>query len=93
MERKSEEGISLFVRDERTGRFLLNAKALQALGINPVRHSNAGTLLGADFGAIGLCRSVEIDQLRTDVVADVQRPSRPVTQSRYGKLSRESFSV
>jgi hypothetical protein len=34
MERKSEEGISLFVRDERTGRFLLNAKALQALGIN-----------------------------------------------------------
>ena len=34
MERKSEEGISLFVRDERTGRFLLNVKALQALGIN-----------------------------------------------------------
>ena len=30
-----------------------------------------GTLLGADFGASGLCRSVEIDQLRTDVVADV----------------------
>ncbi len=27
MERKSEEGISLFVRDERTGRLLLNAKA------------------------------------------------------------------
>ena len=34
MERKSGAGISLFVRDERTGRFLLNAKALQALGIN-----------------------------------------------------------
>jgi hypothetical protein len=35
MERKSDEEISLFVRDRQTGRFLYNAKALQALGINP----------------------------------------------------------
>ena len=42
MERKSGEEISLFVRDEQTGRFLFNAKALQALGINPVAASNVG---------------------------------------------------
>jgi hypothetical protein len=35
MEKKSGEEISLFVRDEQTGRFLYNAKALQALGIDP----------------------------------------------------------
>ena len=35
VERKSDEEICLFVRDEQTGRFLFNAKALQALGINP----------------------------------------------------------
>jgi predicted amino acid racemase len=34
--------ISLFVRDEQTGRFLFTAKALQALGINPVAASNVG---------------------------------------------------
>jgi hypothetical protein len=42
MERKSGEEISLFVRDEQTGRFLFNAKALQALGINPVTAQQRG---------------------------------------------------
>jgi hypothetical protein len=42
MERKSQQGISLFVRDEQTGRFILNAKALQALGINPVEAQQRG---------------------------------------------------
>jgi hypothetical protein len=42
MERKSGEEISLFVRDEQTGRFLFNAKALQALGINPVAAQQRG---------------------------------------------------
>jgi hypothetical protein len=44
MERKSEEGISLFVRDERTGRFLLNAKALRALGINLAEARQRGSI-------------------------------------------------
>jgi len=39
---QSDEEICLFVRDEQTGRFLFNAKALQALGINPVEAQQRG---------------------------------------------------
>jgi hypothetical protein len=53
MERKSDEEICLFVRDEQTGRFVFNAKALRALGINPVESS---TWL-PDEGAICFGRS------------------------------------
>ena len=42
MENKTDEEICLFVRDEQTGRFLFNAKALQALGINPVEAQQRG---------------------------------------------------
>lgn len=42
MDRKSDEEICLFVRDEQTGRFLFNAKALHALGINPVEAQERG---------------------------------------------------
>jgi hypothetical protein len=42
MERKSDEEICLFVRDEQTGRFLFNAKALRAFGINPVEAQQRG---------------------------------------------------
>ena len=42
MDRKSDGEICLFVRDEQTGRFLFNAKALQALGINPVEAQERG---------------------------------------------------
>ena len=42
MERKLDEEICPFVRDEQTGRFLFNAKALQALGINPVEARQRG---------------------------------------------------
>ena len=42
METKSGEEICLFVRDEQTGRFLFNAKTLQALGINPVEAQQLG---------------------------------------------------
>jgi len=42
VERKSDEEICLFVRDEHTGRFLFNAKALQALGINPAEAQQRG---------------------------------------------------
>jgi hypothetical protein len=42
MDRKSDGEICLFVRDEQTGRFLINAKALQALGINPVEAQERG---------------------------------------------------
>jgi hypothetical protein len=40
--KKSGEEICLFVRDEQTGRFLFNAEALQALGINPVAARQRG---------------------------------------------------
>ena len=42
MDRKSDEEIDLFVRDEQSGRFLFNAKALQALGIDPVEAQKRG---------------------------------------------------
>ena len=42
VERKPDEEICLFVRDEQTRRFLFNVKALQALGINAVEASRRG---------------------------------------------------
>jgi hypothetical protein len=42
MERKTDEEICLFVRDEQSGRFLFNANALRALGINPVEAQQRG---------------------------------------------------
>jgi hypothetical protein len=42
METKSDEEICLFVRDEQSGRFLFNATALRALGINPVEAEQRG---------------------------------------------------
>jgi hypothetical protein len=45
MERKSDEEISLFVRDEQTGHIHFNAKALHALGINPMQAQQRGYLL------------------------------------------------
>jgi hypothetical protein len=41
VDRKSDEEIDLFVRDEQSGRFLFNAKALQA-GIDPVEAQKRG---------------------------------------------------
>jgi hypothetical protein len=40
--RESSGKICLFVRDEQTGRFLYNAEALQALGINPAEAQQRG---------------------------------------------------
>jgi hypothetical protein len=37
MDRKSDEEIALFVRDEQTGRFLFNDRAIQALGLDPIQ--------------------------------------------------------
>jgi hypothetical protein len=42
VDRKSDEEIDLFVRDEQSGRFLINAKALQALGIDPAEAQERG---------------------------------------------------
>ena len=42
MEIKTDEKISLFVRDEQTGRLLFNARALQALGIDPTLAQQCG---------------------------------------------------
>jgi hypothetical protein len=35
--RKSDEEIVLFVRDEQTGRFLFNGRAVRALGLDPIQ--------------------------------------------------------
>jgi hypothetical protein len=40
--RKSDEEIALFVRDERTGRFLFNDRAIQALGLDPIQLHQRG---------------------------------------------------
>jgi hypothetical protein len=42
VERKPDEEIYLLVRDPQTRRFLFNAKALQALGINTVEAQQRG---------------------------------------------------
>ena len=42
MARKSEEQVSLFVRDEQSRRFVFNAKALQALGIDAMEAKQRG---------------------------------------------------
>ena len=52
MEGKSGEEICLFVRDEQTGRFLFNATALQALGINPVEAMQRGYPLKGQSAAL-----------------------------------------
>ena len=42
---KSDDEISLFVRDEHTGHLHFNAEALHALGINPMQAQQRGYLL------------------------------------------------
>jgi hypothetical protein len=39
---KSEHQITLFVRDEKTGRYAFNARALKALGVDPVEARERG---------------------------------------------------
>ena len=45
MPEKSSDQIGLFVRDEKTGRYVFNAKALQALGVDPANARDRGYLL------------------------------------------------
>jgi hypothetical protein len=45
MEDKSGDEICLFVRDEQTGRFLFNARAMQAFGFDPAQMQERGYLL------------------------------------------------
>ena len=45
MEAKSGEEICLFVRDEQTGRFLFNVRAMLALGFDPAQMQDRGYLL------------------------------------------------
>ncbi len=55
MERKSEEDITIFIRDEQSRRVVFNAKALQALGIDPMEARQRGYCIkeqsetGTDF--------------------------------------------
>ncbi len=55
MERKSEEDITIFVRDEESRRVVFNAKALRVLGIDPMEAQQRGYCIkkqsetGTDF--------------------------------------------
>jgi hypothetical protein len=51
MDRKSDEEISLFVRNEQTGRFLFNDRALQALGLDPAQLQQRGYPVSVNEGA------------------------------------------
>jgi hypothetical protein len=42
MPERSEHQITLFIRDEKTGRYAFNAKALKALGIDPAEVRERG---------------------------------------------------
>jgi hypothetical protein len=42
MPEKSNKQISLFIRDEKTGRYAFNVKALQALGVDPAEALDRG---------------------------------------------------
>jgi hypothetical protein len=42
MPEKSEHLITLFIRDEKTGRYAFNAKALKALGVDPAEARERG---------------------------------------------------
>jgi hypothetical protein len=42
METRSDQNICLFVRDEQTRRIVFNTKALQVLGIDPIRARERG---------------------------------------------------
>jgi hypothetical protein len=46
MDRESDEKISIFVRDEETGRLVFNESALQALGLNPAHVQQRGYPVG-----------------------------------------------
>ena len=42
MPEESNKQISLFIRDEKTGRYAFNVKALQALGVDPAEAVDRG---------------------------------------------------
>jgi hypothetical protein len=42
MQQQIDDQIALFVRDEATGRYVFNAQALKALGIDPAEARNRG---------------------------------------------------
>jgi hypothetical protein len=58
MDRKSDEEIALFVRDEQTGRFLFNDRAVQASGLDPIQlHQRGYPVCGSKRGtAVRLVR-------------------------------------
>jgi hypothetical protein len=42
MTEKSDEEVTLFIRDQMTGRYVFNAKALKALGVDPTEARERG---------------------------------------------------
>ena len=42
MDKKSDEEVSIFVRDEKTGRLVFNARALKVLGLNSTHVQQRG---------------------------------------------------
>ena len=54
MQQQFDNQIALFGRDERTGRYVFNAQALKALGIDPAEARDRGYLLKDESKSAGL---------------------------------------
>ena len=54
MQQQFDNQIALFGRDERTGRYVFNAQALKALGIDPAEARDRGYLLKDESESAGL---------------------------------------
>lgn len=62
--RESSGKICLFVRDEQTERFLYNAEALQALGINPAEAQQRGYPIREQSALVEAAKDLTPDQPR-----------------------------
>jgi hypothetical protein len=54
LQRQFDNQIALFVRDERTGRYVFNSQALKALGIDPAEAQDRGYQLKDESGSAAL---------------------------------------
>jgi len=54
MQQQFDNQIALFIRDERTGRYVFNAQALKALGIDPTEVRDRGYSLKDESGSADL---------------------------------------
>jgi hypothetical protein len=57
LQQQFDDQITLFVRNERTGRYVFNAQALEALGIDPAEARDRGYSLKDQSGSAALSRA------------------------------------